>query len=98
MSINTIALIISDIAVIGGAIIFFSKVWKKIQSVVDGHMCMLRSEITAIYYRHIDEEEPTLREYERKNLDDLYDAYVAMGGNHFIKDIYATMRKWPVNK
>ena len=62
MNINAIALIISDIAVIGGAIIFFYKVWQKIQRVADGHMCMLRSEITAIYYRHIDEEEPTLRE------------------------------------
>ena len=98
MNVNTIALIISDIAVIGGAIIFFGKIWRKIKCIADGHGCMLRNEITSIYYRHIDEEEPTLREYERKNLDELYAAYEAGGFNHFVKDIYAVMRKWPVTK
>lgn len=64
----------------------------------NGQRCMLRSNITDIYYRHIDQEEPTLREYERKNLDDLYAGYKALGGNHFIDDLYAVMRRWRVEK
>ena len=52
----------------------------------------------AIYYRHCDEAEPTLREYERKNLDALFNAYEVLHGNTFISDIYnKEMRHWHVS-
>jgi hypothetical protein len=49
-----------------------------------------------MYYSHCDEEEPALREYERKDLDDLYAGYHTLHGNHFIDDLYNKMRNWKV--
>lgn len=66
------------------------------QTIAEGHLCLLRNAITATYYKHNNEDTPTLREYERKNLDKLYDAYTAAGGNSFVSDIYSTMREWKV--
>ena len=66
------------------------------KAVREGQRCLLRNEITAIYYRHNGEETPTLREYERLNLDDLYAGYKALDGNSYIEDIYHAMRDWRV--
>lgn len=77
---------------------FIWRFWKKIQNIANGQRCLLRSEIMAIYYRHCDEEEPTLREYERKNLDSLFEAYTELHGNTFVSDIYnKEMRHWHVS-
>lgn len=84
------------LATIGGLFLFLWNVWKKVKNVVEGQVCLLRSEITAIYYKHGSAVEPVLREYERKNLDDLYEGYKALGGNHFVDDIYRDMREWRV--
>ena len=65
-------------------------------AIVRALQCLLRHDITGIYYKHADEQSPTLREYERKNLDDLYDGYHAIHGNHFVDDIYKEMREWKV--
>ena len=97
------ALVIGYIVTIGGgigvAVKLLAKVKAlsdKIKAVCEGQQCQLRSDITAIYYSHCDEERPTLREYERKNLDDLYEGYKALEGNHFIDDLYHAMRDWHV--
>ena len=83
-----------------GVVAWISKKFKEFaedfREVKGSQLCQLRSDITAIYYKHVDEETPTLREYERKNLDDLYAGYHTMNGNHFIDDIYETMRVWKV--
>lgn len=95
--IPTIAAYIGYIATVGGFLAFLWRLWKKMQDVAEGQKSLLRSEIMAIYYRHCDDEEPTLREYERKNLDALYAAYEALHGNTFISDIYNDeMRHWRV--
>ena len=99
----TVAMIIGYILTIAGGITLIAKSWERIRSIsdklkaiCDGQCCQLRNDITGIYYRHNDEEIPTLREYERKNLDDLYHGYKALGGNHYIDDIYTAMRQWKV--
>ena len=68
----------------------------KLHAISEGQQCQLRNDITSIYYRHNGEESPTLREYERKNLDELYAGYKALNGNSFIGDIYSAMREWRV--
>ena len=79
--------------------VVYWKQWKKIKDIADAQKCQLRSDILAIYYRHCDEEEPTMREYERKNLDALYAAYEVLHGNTFVKDIYEDqMRHWKVTR
>lgn len=68
-----------------------------IGAIKNGQRCQLRNDILTIYYKHCDEETPTLRQYERENLDALYGAYTALIGNSFIKDIYNNeMRHWRV--
>ena len=67
-----------------------------ISAVREGQLCLLRSQILTIYYRHEGEDEPALRQYERENLDALYAAYQAEHGNTFVKDIYEIMRHWRV--
>lgn len=94
--IELIAKVIGYLATIGGFFLFLWNVWKKVKHVVEGQVCLLRSEITGIYYRHSGAVEPFLREYERKNLDDLYEGYKALGGNHFVDDLYSQMREWRV--
>lgn len=98
MTLEQIAKIIGYLATVGGFLLFLWRVWRKIQGIADGQKCLLRSEIMAIYYRHCDEAEPTLREYERKNLDALFNAYEVLHGNTFISDIYnKEMRHWHVS-
>ena len=72
--------------------------WKKLKKIGEGQQCQLRSDITGIYYKHCDEENPMLREFERKNLDALTEAYKALGGNNYIDDLYDQMRHWKVKK
>ena len=69
---------------------------RKLRVIVDANKCQLRSNITAIYYKHCDEATPTLREYERKNLDEMYNGYHTLRGNTFVNDLYDKMRHWNV--
>ena len=84
------------LASIAGMFAFLNRIWKNIRAEKDGVMCLLRSSIRAMYYRHCDEPEPALREYERQDLDDLYAGYHALHGNHFVDDLYEKMRRWRV--
>ncbi len=88
--------ILAYLASIGGFFTFLWKLWKKLKHMANGQTCLLRSDITEMYYKHAGSVEPALREYERKNLDDLYEGYKALGGNHYIDDIYEDMRRWKV--
>lgn len=96
---KTIAVIIGYLATVGGMFAFLWKQWKKIADIAEAQKCQLRNSIMDIYYKHCDEEEPTLREYERKNLDASYAAYVVLHGNSFVSDIYNDeMRHWHVTR
>lgn len=57
---------------------------------------MMRNDIVDIYYRNKNDKK--IKQYERETLDKLYEGYVESGGNSFIKDIYAEMRKWEVEQ
>lgn len=93
---SNIALVIKDVVVIAAFLGSVIAILAKLRVIGDAQRCMLRSNITGIYYRHVDEEQPTLREYERKNLDDLYAGYHTLKGNHFVDDLYKQMRDWKV--
>ena len=68
-----VAALIGYAATIGGVFAFLGKIWRSIKAEKDGVLCLLRSNIRAIYYRPCDAERPALREYERQDLDDLYE-------------------------
>ena len=60
----------------------------------EGLRCLLRSEITGIYYKH--KEDKKLREFEYKNIEFCYKAYKALKGNSFIDHIHAEMQEWEI--
>ena len=95
-TLKLVAAVIGYIITIGGVFTYLAKIWKSIKSERDGVTCLLRSNIRKIYYSHCDEAEPTIREYERQDLDDLYAGYHALHGNHFVDDLYEKMRHWKV--
>ena len=96
MILNETAALIKDIIVVVGFVASVAAILRKLKIIVNANKCQLRSQITAIYYKHVDEENPTLREYERKNLDEMYGGYHTLHGNTFIDDIYDKMRRWTV--
>ena len=91
-----IAAAAGSVVTLVGVIGYLRKIWKSMMAEKDGVMCLLRSNIRKIYYVHCDEPEPSIREYERQDLDDLYAGYHALGGNHFVDDLYEKMRHWKV--
>ena len=46
------------------------------------------------YYRH--REEKAIRQYEYQNFILAYEAYKALGGNSFIKEIHDVVVEWEV--
>lgn len=66
----------------------------KLKATIEGVKCLLRSEMTRIYYHHKDEE--TIRQYEYENFVFLYKAYKALGGNSFIDEIYEIVKTWEI--
>lgn len=72
----------------------FNKVNDKVEKVMDGQRCQLRSEMLRIYYHN--REEGRIRQYEYENFVKLYNAYKALGGNSFIDKIYEEIKTWEV--
>lgn len=91
-----IAALAGYVATIAGVTGYLRRIWKSIRAEKDGVLCLLRSRIREIYYKHADEPAPAIREYERQDLDDLYAGYHSLGGNHFVDDLYEKMRRWKV--
>ena len=60
--------------------------------------CLLRTDILNMYFKHIERDQKYLIQYESENLHKMFDAYVNLGGNSFIQDIYDTMVSWEVRK
>ena len=97
MTLSEIATIAGYIVTIAGVLAYLNRFRKTIGYIATAVRCLLRSDITEIYYRHSGKNEECLREYERNNLDDLYEGYKSLGGNHYIDDIYKSMRTWRVD-
>jgi len=95
-TLGTIAKAAGYIVTIAAFFAILWKIYRKISALTGGQKSLLRGQITGLYYSHNDEPEPELREYERQLLDSAYEAYTALNGNSYIKDIYAKMRTWKV--
>ena len=76
----------------GASILWALVVWVK--RIVAGMLCHLRSDMLRTYYRH--REEKTIRQYEYQNFILAYEAYRALGGNSFIKEIHDFVVEWEV--
>lgn len=72
-------------------------IWQVIRwghAMVEGQKCILRSEMTRIYYNHKDEAK--MRQYEYENFKDCFKAYRALNGNSFIVKINKEVDEWEV--
>ena len=64
------------------------------KAIEEGIKSTLRQEIVKIYYRNLATK--TLRQYEYESLCACYEAYIALGGNSFVKHIFEEMQDWKV--
>lgn len=65
-----------------------------LRDIRDGQRCLLRNEMTKIYYRH--REERKIRQFEYENFDFLYKAYKRLKGNSFVDHIRKEVEEWEV--
>lgn len=92
---GTIASVAGLLVSIITLVTFLAKYVRDIKKIKEGMKAQLRSDIEKMYYGHLDSK--SLREYERKNLDSLYEAYHdGLHGNSFATDMYNTMREWEI--
>lgn len=61
---------------------------------IKGARCQLRSDMLGTYYKH--RETHKIRQYELENFISCYEAYRALGGNSFMKDVYETVMEWEI--
>ena len=57
---------------------------------------LLGNEIRKIYYDHLDKDNLSFTVRQKEYLVKLYDQYKALGGNHFIDEIFSHMMEWEV--
>ena len=98
--IGTISAISAVVGLVASLISLFTIIFgyiKNLKKIREGMKAMFRSEIEHSYYQHL--EDKSLKEYERKNGDSLYQAYHdGLHGNSFCTDIYNEMREWAITR
>ena len=68
-----------------------------ISAIKEGLQGLLRAKIVDIYYSNIETKQ--LKEYEYKTLCSGYAAYIALGGNSFVRKIFKEMKEeWEIVK
>lgn len=93
MTITFWAALISEIIVIGGAVVPVI-VW--LSRLIEGQRCQLRTAMLKTYYDCKDAKQ--IRQYEAENFHKNYHAYKALRGNSFIDDIRKDVSEWEVIK
>ena len=89
-----VSVVVNHATEIGEIIAFLVLMIKPLRHVREGQKCLLRTEITRLYYRHADKG--SLRQHEYENLEHCYKAYKALRGNSFIDRIYKEMQEWDI--
>ena len=59
-------------------------------------LCIIRTEILRLYFKHKQRNKLELAQYEAENERKLFEQYTALGGNSFVKDVHEEMKKWPI--
>mgnify|MGYP006903479942 FL=1 len=69
---------------------------EKIDSNKEGTLACLRHEITELYYECSSKQAISLN--TKKDLIGLYEAYIALGGNSYIKELWKELENIPIEK
>ena len=95
MTMEEVKAVCTVITLVAGAGAVLWKVFVRLNAVVDGIRCQLRSEMLRTYYRHKDEG--CIRQYEMENFEHNFAAYTALGGNSFITNVHEEVSSWVEN-
>lgn len=70
----------------------FKDINERLDSHLESQLCLLRHQITEIYYKYLENKEiPT---HTKQDLCYLYEQYEKLGGNSYVKQIYLEMQNW----
>ena len=71
-----------------------SKIKEKLEKNDEATACILRHQITSTYETYLKEKK--LPSHTKQDICYLYEKYIELGGNSYIKQIYSDMMKWEV--
>lgn len=81
--------IVAGTGVLTGVLI---AIFKVIIGFAEGQKALLRAEMLKIYYKYKDTKE--CPQYELENYHKMYQAYLNLRGNSFIKDVTEEVEEW----
>lgn len=81
--------IVGGLGLIGGLILAIVKV---IIGFAEGQKALLRAEMLKIYYKYRETRE--CPQYELENYHKMYQAYINLRGNSFMKDVTEEVKEW----
>ena len=70
----------------------FKDVNERLDSHLESQLCLLRHQITEIYYKYLESKE--IPAHTKQDLFYLYEQYEKLGGNSYVKQIYLEMQNW----
>ena len=71
-----------------------SKIKEKLEKNDEATACILRHQITSTYEAYLKEKK--LPSHTKQDICYLYEKYIELGGNSYIKQIYSDMMTWEV--
>lgn len=86
---RTVVEVVGGIGLLGGLLVAIVKV---VIGFAEGQKALLRAEMLKIYYKHKDSKE--CPQYELENYHKMYEAYLNLRGNSFMKDVTAEVETW----
>lgn len=81
--------LVGGLGLIGGLILAIVKV---IIGFAEGQKALLRAEMLKIYYKYRETRE--CPQYELENYHKMYQAYINLRGNSFMKDVTEEVKEW----
>lgn len=70
----------------------FKDINDRLDSHLESQLCLLRHQITEIYYKYLENKE--IPAHTKQDLCYLYEQYEKLGGNSYVKQIYLEMQNW----
>ena len=70
----------------------FKDLNQRLDSHLESQLCLLRHQITEIYYKYLENKE--IPAHTKQDLFYLYEQYEKLGGNSYVKQIYLEMQNW----
>lgn len=70
----------------------FKDLNQRLDSHLESQLCLLRHQITEIYYKYLENKE--IPAHTKQDLCYLYEQYEKLGGNSYVKQIYLEMQNW----